>query len=491
MKYQRLAGLVGAATLALATLMLLSPAPQSFASGPLGGQHAAAVTASNTPVSASPSATTPTTQTSSVKLSTGATCEHMPDHGSAPYIQFCSPSFDGNVEGPWGAHVTAVGGNFKAPIQAIFLATAQKSGLFGCAASASSCLSFENASKMADVLALLKQTPLSQFTVSFTWTFSPSLAAAGSNYYIVAEDQGGKIFASSLSFTLLSSQAPCIVVATTTVPTSCGSSTVLGAPLQVVEGDSIVIAGYGWLPSDTGQSITVDLQCATCAPKQVKLGTLAVSKDDGATPAGSLPQTTVTLPAGVTGTYRVYASNDDQSITFGDTSVQPLTLAIAPHPCVAVGGSCGWSGADVAQSVAKGQTTSITGQNWLPGSTVSVYFVPGDVTAANCGQKLSTALAKPQTISAATGGMSGSVSLPSKLQVGQEYTMCASGHSSLGANAKVEYAAIHVKVTKAVAHPTLTTLAMLAIVFSVIGAGVFVVTMPRRAAAVPQAVSRR
>lgn len=478
----RIAVLLGAIALALLALALAAPITAGKAAGSPAFRLASAS------ATTTPGQPTPTGQSAKVTLAAGGNCANRPPHGSDAYIEFCAPSFNGNVEGPWNSHVTLIGGNFKTPPQAIYLAMSPKTGQIGCTLLQSACLSFDNAAKPSDITALLKQTLFTGFTLTFTWTFPTTLATTGSDYALVAEDQDGKLIISGASFTLLSGQAPCVVAYVAGASPDC--STAQSRSLEALEGQTIQIAGSGWLPGNQAQTINVFLECVTCTPKQAPLKQMSTSGSDQATTGGALGPGSVTLPAGVTGEYRLMASNADKSETFGDTDAQAFMLTIVPHPCVAVADQCVWSGTgtDAPQSIAKGQSVTIGLRNWKPGSTVSVYIVPNMVGAQDCAAKTNTAIAKPQSLLTPTGAMTGSVVLPAKLQVGQTYTICASGQSSVGTDSV--FAAVHVRITKAVSHPLLGIFSILALVFSLIGGAAYMMTT-RQQAAIPQPVGRR
>jgi hypothetical protein len=190
----------------------------------------------------------------------------------------------------------------------------------------------------------------------------------------------------------------------------------------------------------------------------------------------------------VSGTCYIVAENADKSETFGVSDTQTLTLDIVPHPCIALSGDCLWSGSEAPQAITKGQSVVIRLQNWNAGGKVSLYIVPAGPTSQGC--KSSAALGKQQTLTSSNSSIGQRFALPSNLQVGKAYTICATGQSSIGGEVT---AAIQVRITKAVgaAGAYQRLLLVLGACFASVSLLAFVVTMPKRAASVPQPVARR
>lgn len=424
---------------------------------------------------------------SGVNLVPAQKCATQPNHESLAYIEFCAPSFDDKVEGPQGIHVTLTGGNFNTLPTAIYLAKVGSPGALsqkGCQQPGGGCLTFDNGS---DLKTLIDQTYGSGFTLSFRWTFSATDAPVGNAYALFAAETPDMSVPSTANFVVLSANPPCISAAPSGTPPDCSSASGPAKPLQVLEGQSIQVAGSGWLPGDKAQTIDVLLQCqSACQGTPIKVAQLKTSGEDQPTTGGALAAAAVTLPPKVVGTYLLIAENGDKSELFGDGASQAITLNIVAHPCIALGGSCMWSGADTPQSMTKAQSATIMLQNWKPGGRVNVYLVPGAQTTQGC--KPTATLGKQQTLVPSNTGIGQAFTLPSSLQVGKTYTICATGQSTVGTDAVT--AAMPVRIVKSVAHPLFSLLSLLALLLGLVSVAAYALTSRQRVAA-PQPVTRR
>lgn len=488
-RHSRVRVLAGASIFAALALLLAALGVTGQAGGAVSAFAAPRFAAATTTTpSAAPTTPQPTpTQKTAVSLVKADKCANPPKHGSGPYIEFCTPSFDGNVEGPWGAHVTLIGGNFNASVVAIYLAAAHGPGVLsqvGCVLPNANCLDFDNGS---DIKSLLNQPLSKDFTLSFTWTFPAASAAAGGDYTLIAEVAGDKTVASSASFTLLSTTGPCVSVVANGTPPDCSTASGPAKPLQLLEGQAIQVAGSGWLPGDKAQKIELSLQCqSACQGAPVRVGQLTTSGADQPTTGGALAAAAVTLPAGVTGTYLLIAANADKSEVFGEVGSQAITVNIVAHPCIQIAATCAWSGSETPQSLAKAKSATIMLQYWKPGSKVNVYVVLGPQTTQGC--KPTAALSKPQSLASSNDAVGQTLTLPSSVQVGKTYTICASGQSAIGGDTVT--AALQVRITKAVAYPLFSLLSLLALLLGLVSAAALVLTTRQRAT-VPQPVVRR
>ncbi|HKV85115.1 MAG TPA: hypothetical protein VJN88_11195 [Ktedonobacterales bacterium] len=497
---RRVLGLFGASILALSALLLLAPTSQSLADGRAAILASKSATPTNTTSATTAPAATATGTPSSVGqtdhpvLKSASSCAKAPKpSGSNPYIEYCSPAFGDNVEGPWGTHVGFVVSLGGKVVQQIYLFAVSPAANNECANIGSAGLTFQNGSLPA--LGLLVVASIhSSVNLSFDWTFPTNDFSTTSDYCLVLVLHGGDMVASSTGFSLLTVKPPCVVIVASGDTPEC--STTQRSPLDVLQGQNVTIAGKNWLPGDQKQAIHVSLVCVqapqgkTCPKNPIEPDGWSI-KGTGADDIGGIWKLdNVQIPNIQVGTYMVQASMASDAITFGNSSLgdtQTFTLDIMPHPCISVSGDCVWNGSGTPQPTPKGKSVVLTSSNWSQGPVAVAIYQSSVTDCAHPNERAQVQAA--QEAHAIAGTPNYTVPLPSSLKVNSTYTICASGMSSVASAGKV-YATLFIKVTKPVTHQPFSLLSLLGLLFALVGAGVYVMTMPKRAV-VPQPVGRR
>lgn len=262
-----------------------------------------------------------------------------------PSLNFCSPMYNGNVEGPYGSRIVLVGENLPGTPKAWLLLPANTK-LDPVAVQ--TCLGQLNpACKVLPT----PQTDTTEPSVTlFSWLWngpqfpsSPRLA----NYSFIAvfgatptivETSPIQQTSPNVAFTLLSTQPPCITISSNnSITCTHQQNTALS------NGATFTINGANWLPGDI-QTVVVTATCAPsshCSPQQHFQYTLQPNT------SGEFHQQE-RLPTGITGKYTICATNQVQTmvtpgvdtntiangaLTFGCmTNADTLILGISPPP---------------------------------------------------------------------------------------------------------------------------------------------------------------
>jgi hypothetical protein len=184
-----------------------------------------------------------------------------------PSIEFCSPRFKGDAEGPYGTHITLLGRDIPGRLVGLYLlqvpigkspAPSVQINNTTCVSPATQCFPVDN------VLPTLSQIQNTQqpFKLSFNWTIGG--ADSHKDYYAVLayRDHDGKTHAapavSPFSFTLLSQQAPCIIVSSD-FPDTAQDCPTPDSTLQLTAGSTVYLHGENWYPGDVSQKVKIKL----------------------------------------------------------------------------------------------------------------------------------------------------------------------------------------------------------------------------------------
>lgn len=196
-----------------------------------------------------------------------------------PALFFCSPTYMGNVAGPFGVPIVLIGENFSAlPTQWFIPKHALKSNdpLVQCSPdNTNSC----------QTLPPPNHKVLKQGTFLFSWIWQNYFPNDTGNYTISAQ-VGTQLITTPIptDFTLLSKQAPCIIITQGRDSTDCATQR-----LSFHQGDILTIQGKNWLlgwdPQGTTPLINIQIkviatcvQAGTCSTPTL-FDTLVNSKD--------------------------------------------------------------------------------------------------------------------------------------------------------------------------------------------------------------------
>lgn len=250
--------------------------------------------------------------------------------GVSASLDFCSPKYGGNVAGPVGSHVILLGENFSQD-PTYWVLTPNNSLT---TKTVSSCLASQ-AQPVQNCRRL--QPPRTTRPAAgeslFAWTWDAAdFPTTPDNYYFVAVigQPPSQVITSSISFTLLDSQPPCIMVKTANQQSDCTGA----QPFTLSAGTTITLLGthwiLGWRPGvqSTLEQVQVMASCAKpgqCSPDP--LFSLVVTS---ITVQGTFTQQ-VTLPQDAIGTYLLTAfSTTDQQIATPDVNPnQSINIIIA------------------------------------------------------------------------------------------------------------------------------------------------------------------
>src|SRR6266487_2065718 len=285
----------------------------------------------------------------SYKASAGAqtpVCPKIPTpqkQGTA-LLAFCAPKYLGNVAGPYGSHIVLVGENLS-QIPSTWLivpknrpiTNSQK--LVSCATqSTASCLQ----------LPVPQVSKLDQSTL-FSWIWGKDFPNKVGDYNITAiigrlQDAHPQIVSTAVSFTLLTSEAPCITLDNT----NC-SSTQPTSVIDLSKTRTLILFGsnwaLGWGTNPITESIEVTASCSTpqyCANRTPLFDIIIPSNQIDADGGFS---SKISLPTNISGTYNLAAihhvqtantTNDtvaDGTLSFGNTGdINSLTIRLIPSP---------------------------------------------------------------------------------------------------------------------------------------------------------------
>ncbi len=167
-----------------------------------------------------------------------------PPSDGRPTLFFCSPEYQGDVAGPFGARIVLVGENFSSPPTKWFLPKQpieQDDPLKECAPDAqkTNCLLLSNPPP--------KQVQPGVFV--FSWIWQAPFPSMKGDYFITAQMGNQLVTTAPKLFTLLSSQPPCVTIAAVTEKQT-QTEQKPGCPQQKVplkQGTSISIQGKNWL----------------------------------------------------------------------------------------------------------------------------------------------------------------------------------------------------------------------------------------------------
>lgn len=455
---------LGAALIALLSLVV---APRAALAAPssavtMSGGNATPSIGVARLLSHQPSATAPG-DTPNLTITDSSACPKYQAPSAGPYVDICSPVYEGKSEGPWDSRVVITGGNFKGDtIQGIYLLLPfgnTVTSLSGpCSNSNPLCAQFTNDSEANGFKGWGDP-----FYAQFDWTFPEKTLPAKSSFSIVVTyvDSHSKLTQtnpSATAFKLLSDQQPCIVAAVEKPTLPPDGKCEQSVTVQAFQNE-LWIGGTGWLPdaTNTNASETVTVltcpgdkaqSCASGDSSALKTTSFDVppqsqAADDPAngTPGDFLEKVQIAPSGNDTKVYNIVAyatltnsdsnNNADKALHFGDTSDTPrVTLAITPPPCLSLSNaSCAVS--SESQAVTGSQVT-IYGQHWEPHATV-------DVTLQSSPCSTVSTSASPATVPNGTtpGDSHSGVIPPGASQSGAFMYVYLAGasHRSIGGNA--------------------------------------------------------
>jgi hypothetical protein len=231
------------------------------------------ISPTNLPVSQTPTSIAPQPTPSPVaqQPASDSDCPGATLDVTTPSIEFCSPRFKGNAEGPYGTHITLLGRNIPGTPADLYLLQVPKgkSPAPSVHISNNSCASSVQCFHVDNVQPPLSQIQKTQhFKLFFNWTIQG--AERGKDYYAVLAYRSGRKqevpVISPFSFTLLSNNAPCIVVSPDqNITQGCPTS---DSTLQLTEGSTVYIHGENWYPGDVFQKIKIELSTCQQLPCQ-------------------------------------------------------------------------------------------------------------------------------------------------------------------------------------------------------------------------------
>src|SRR6266487_3183860 len=289
----------------------------------------------------------------SYKASAGAqtpVCPKIPTpqkQGTA-LLAFCAPKYLGNVAGPYGSHIVLVGENLS-QIPSTWLIVPENrpitnsQKLVSCATqSTASCLQ----------LPVPQVSKLDQSTL-FSWIWGKDIPNKVGDYNITAiigrlQDAHPQIVSTAVSFTLLTSEAPCITLDNT----NC-SSTQPASVIDLSKTRTLILFGsnwaLGWGANAITESIEMTASCSTpqyCANRtplfDITIPSSQIDADGGFSRE-------ISLSTNISGTYRLTAINHvqtvittgntandtvaDGTLSFGNTGdINSLTIRLIPPP---------------------------------------------------------------------------------------------------------------------------------------------------------------
>jgi hypothetical protein len=293
------------------------------------------------------------------------TCpDPRPNQNVGPTLDFCSPEYDGNINGPFGSYIVLVGENFPASSAHWLLTTTtniDQQTVQKCVAKATdSCYPLPTPSGK-------NTSGASVAFYSWTWA-SNAFPSKPDDYFMVAVFGGGSNISfveSPVSFTLTSSQLPCIAVQA--LPGNCKQP----QTVSLNAGSSFSLVGSQWLlegasklpPSLTppAQQVTITINCAQsfqCNSSQL-VNPITISLGSN----GSFNRP-VSLLQDASGTYDVCASNQvPQSLP--DPSDPGIDFNTVANGALAFG-TCSGTGTSLRLTIKSSNPSPIATQATIP-----------------------------------------------------------------------------------------------------------------------------
>jgi hypothetical protein len=257
-------------------------------------------------------------------------------NSDGPTLDFCSPIYGGNVAGPAGSHIVLIAQHI--PNEPLAWALVDSS-IANAQASVAHCFSrtqHTQCSLLNTPQANLIPNEPGGYYLYWTWTSTQGfLLKAPNDYYIVARIGSGasaQFYLSSVSFSLLSSEPPCITIAVTKTPPAsttpaAATSSPTPAPspnpsspahckptpttVQAKAGQTITISGSNWLlgwSRDKGNEFAKVEITATCTQGATCKATPLFDLSQSQASDGTFSVSFAIPAANSSGTYTVTAS---------------------------------------------------------------------------------------------------------------------------------------------------------------------------------------
>ncbi len=234
------------------------------------------------------------------------------DPKDGPVLDFCSPKYAGNVNGPVGSHIVLLGQNFPAQPKAWVITQNKNIGLQdvqACLASGGTC-----AGKVLQNAAAPKQVGQGEYEFFWTWN-PPNFPTTPQDYYFATELTQKSIppkpvlVVGSVAFTLTSIPSPCISINNGNGVADCSRP----QSFTLTSGSSFTLQGSNWLLNSSTLPPTPTIAITTkCAAARCSQNLLSQSLTIPLDASGAFSQT-IELPKNVTGKYIICASYQVQS----------------------------------------------------------------------------------------------------------------------------------------------------------------------------------
>ncbi len=254
---------------------------------------------------------------------------------SGATLTFCSPTNQGYVGGPYGTHIVLVGENFPGGSIKWFYQqqTPNQQNSYLNTNAAKVCLNGNGSCSLSPIAS--SQAKLIQGEILFGWTWNatasfPNKKADYSLIAIINSSQGPVTVVSSVAFSLLSTQAPCIIVddGSSIMPTDCSQSQELQLTPST-SSQSLTLKGTNWLlqglnNADVGANVTITVSCdpaVPCTHKQISQ--LMATADLNGKFSKKL-----SLPANIFGTFDICVDSRSSTVATPITSSQNVDTVV-------------------------------------------------------------------------------------------------------------------------------------------------------------------
>ena len=241
-----------------------------------------------------------------------------------PTLTFCSPINQGFVGGPYGTHIVLIGENF--PARYIKWFYTQKKTLFDIKA-VQACFTGKQSCPLSRLADPTTEPDSAGSLFRWTWNSASSFPQTTGDYFLLAiinNQKGFVSIVSSVPFTLLSSQAPCIVADNDSASKDCSRtqrfqlSSSTSSQMLTLKGSNWLLQGPG--KADVGANVVITLTCdptSTISCSQAQLSQLKATAD-----ASGHFTRPLSLPANLVGTYDICAASQAQTVATPITSPQ-------------------------------------------------------------------------------------------------------------------------------------------------------------------------
>lgn len=231
----------------------------------------------------------------------------------SPSLDFCSPKYIGDVAGPYGTHITLVAENMPDIDHTDWelIKSASSFSLGAPTVPTPDTTTLQKCTKQDGCTFLRKPQATSLASSSFllywTWKSTEDFPSTPGNYFLVAHKVNSASFVvSSVAFSLLTSQPPCIMISidgSGSKPGDC-SSTSSASSISIKSGDKLTITGSNWQSwgsnnykqssSSSSETVTISATC-NCSTLLFTSPITATVKADGTFSTLPIPITTTHL----------------------------------------------------------------------------------------------------------------------------------------------------------------------------------------------------